>query len=298
MSIIIRPSAALKFDDCPRGYEYQYQEGWRNEVISSNLVFGTTIHKCIEEHLKAQVKGQNIDLVELFEDLWEQARSSQAIAYNATMDATDLNMTGQELMSQFPEAWEKTGLMPLIDGDGIAVEKRIMVEYGKFILSLQPDIICMTPKGEVAVVDFKTPATASSIEFARESDQLTAYQIGANAIAQELGFEKVSKLGFMELIKKKVPKTSRGKGPYIAELELVDARSDDVVRDYIKKLSWMAEDIERKRFPKRAKMAYNSPCTMCDYQQLCLDKVHVGLIQSKKEKQEENSQACELEAAL
>jgi len=280
----ISPSASLKFDDCPRSYQFQYIEGYRQEITNSNLIFGTTMHACIEEYLKElTLTGREIDIMEVFDEKWTDVRNTMSVSYNATMGYDDLKDTGLSLCSQFPEAWKKSGLIVLLEQSGKpCLELKVVVEVQGITLSMKLDALCMNMDGEIVVIDFKTPATATGYELARASDQLTAYQIGCEQIAESLGIEEVHSVGFFELVKKKVSKTGRGKGPVIEPPLLIPAKSEQEKGEYIHKLQWMRDDIDRGRFPKRSRMSYNSPCSMCDYRGLCQDGNVAGL--SKREK--------------
>jgi len=275
----ISPSASLKFDDCPHAYKLQYVDGYQSEVTSSNLIFGTTIHSCIEEYLnELTLTGHQADMMEIFDEKWEDARQGQSISYGANMDGDDLKNTGMELCKQFPEAWRESGLMVLVDESGKPMlECKVVIDKGAITLSMKLDALCMNAEGEIIVIDFKTPSSPSTLAMALASDQLTAYQIGVESMAKKLGIEKVHKLGFFELIKSKVP-VKRGRGPYIAPLELIHSKSVRQKNEYLEKLLWMKEDVERGRFPKRSRMSYNSPCSMCDMKTLCNKGDDTGLV--------------------
>jgi len=278
----ISPSASLKFDDCPYAYKLQYIDGYRSDVVSCNLVFGTVMHSTVEEYLIVLTRtGIEPEMMTIFDEKWTDARSSQTIEYGANMDGDALKDIGLELCNQFPEAWRNTGLMVLIDDDGKPLlESKLIVKKGAITLSMKLDALCMNSDGEIVVLDFKTPRSPSTKSMAIASDQLTAYQIGVESIAKKLGIHKVHKLGFMELIKNKVG-TPRGRGPYIAPLELVNTRSVKQKNEYLQKLYWMAEDVERGRLPRQARMAHNSPCKLCDLANLCQSGNDIGLVKSE-----------------
>jgi len=279
----ISPSASLKFDDCPHAYKLQYVDGYRSEAASCNLVFGTVMHSTIEEYLIELTKsGKESDMMAIFDEKWTDARSSQTIEYGANMDGDAMKDIGIELCNQFPEAWRNSGLMVLIDDDGKPLlELKLVVKKGAITLSMKLDALCMNSDGEIVVIDFKTPSSPSTRSMAIASDQLTAYQIGVESIAKKLGIHKVHKLGFMELIKNKVSTTGRGRGPYIVPLELVNTRSVKQKNEYLQKLYWMAEDVERGRMPRRARMGHNSPCKLCDVATLCQSGNDIGLVKSE-----------------
>lgn len=278
--IIIRPSGMLKYESCPAAYKKQYIDGWRTDMENSNLIFGTTVHSVCNEHLHALVEGKELDTEDRFVQLWEEARASNPISYNSTMDGDDLQATGAALCAQFPKAWADTGLSPAFDEDGPLLERRFEVSLGHGVrLSCQPDVVAMNGIGELVIPDFKTPASPSSEDFTFQSDQLTLYQVAVEANYSEDEMPRVGWLGFLELLKKKIPKTSRGAGPVVAPMVLSPARTKDEQKEVVQKVLWMADDIRRGRFPKRPGMAWNTPCDMCDFRRMCMsmDRDTTGL---------------------
>jgi len=272
---MLRPSAILKYLDCPRAYRYHYVDRLRPQVQSSNLHFGTAIHKAIE----AWITGKTTDPVEVFAQSWQEITETFALDYNTLWSPESLEATGKALIEQFPAAWKETGIMPLIDEEGKpALEKRLNVRLTRdFILSGTPDLIGMTFEGEVVVLDFKTASNPAPDGFARMSDQLAAYQVLVEAHAASLGIHRVDHLGFMELLKRKVPNgKSKGKGPEVMPPVLAP-RQD--AREFIRKAVWVAQNIEAGNFFPNPRMAWNSPCGFCDFTRLCYEGSYEGLIQ-------------------
>lgn len=282
--IVLRPTSAAQFDECPRKYYYQYQERIKTEAVSANLPFGTAVHEAVLGWLKGEMEGQNLDPVKIFQDKWERALEEKAMTFSAQWGPEELTKTGERLTERFPETWANTGLTVLVDSDGPLIERRFRVEMEKgLILSLEPDIIAMTPAGEVAVIDPKTTGATYQEQFLELGDQLTAYQWGVEQ-ASPAGIERVDQLGYMELTKRKVPKTSKGKGPEVNPPALVPRRDEALVSDLLQKYRWIADDIRRGRFPRRPRMAFNSPCNMCEFHGLCSRDDWEGLTQDQPQK--------------
>ncbi len=82
-----------------------------------------------------------------------------------------------------------------------------------------------------------------------------------DAHVERWGLPPVERLGLLELVKRKVP-TKTGKGPEVLAPITVPRHSTAEVADYAQKVRWVAEDIERGRFPKRGLMAHNTPCEL------------------------------------
>lgn len=278
--IFLRPSQIVKGDECPYAMYLQYIAKIKPQVASANLVFGTIVHEAIAKYLAAMMAGVNFDPEKHFRFKWKEACETQAINYNASFGPSDLEATGARLCALFPEAWGQSGLVPLVDDEGPVLERKFEVEIlPGVVLFGTPDVVAMDSNtGEIVVPDFKTPASPAPEEFFLVADQLTAYQILVEAHKDKLGIDQVDRLGYMELLKKKIPKTSRGTGPEVLPPATGPRRPEKAVQAFIKKVDWFTQDIRAGRFPKRARMAYNTPCTLCDYKGLCLHGETEGLV--------------------
>ena len=275
----IRPSQIVKADECMYAMMLQYILNIKPTSTSANLIFGTIVHEAITKYLAATFAGMPFDAEKHFLFKWQEAIETLVIAYNATVGPNDLMSIGQKLCGDFPAYWDRSGFMPLIDEKGPVLERKFEVEIlPGIVLTGTPDIIAMNVDGEVFVLDFKTPASASPEEFYLIADQLTCYQILAEGNRETLGIEQIDGLGYVELIKKKIPKTSKGSGPIIVPPATGPRRTDKAVANFITKVGWMVEDIQRERFVKKPRMAYNNPCGLCDYQGLCHKGDCEGLI--------------------
>lgn len=276
--IRLRPSSVLKYDECPSQYYFSAIEGLRSKATSANLPFGTAVHEAMTGYVLSKVSGKPFDPVDAFEAEWERALEQEVLEFSSIWDEESMRATGKVLAERFPEAWDKTGLVPLLDEDGPVVERRFQATVAPgVVLTGQPDVIALNSDGEVIVVDVKTTASAYDPTFVLVAEQLTAYQILLEANRESLGIETVDKLGFIEAVKKKVPKTSRGTGPEVKEPLLADRRGADMTQEYLEKVCNMARDIKQQRFPRRPRMAFNSPCNMCDFRGYCLQGDMDGL---------------------
>lgn len=201
--------------------------------------------------------------------------------YSSLWGPDDLRETGLRLAELFPSQWQATGLAPLVDEQGPIVERRFRVEIEPgLVLTGQPDVVAMDEEGGVIPLDVKTSAQPYEEEFLIASEQLTDYQILVEGNGEQLGLAEdgIDSVGFFEGIKRKVPKTSRGKGPEFLQPLIGPKRSAERVAERKQKLIWMAEDMRRGRYPKRPRMAYNSPCGLCEFRNYCLKGDKSGLI--------------------
>jgi hypothetical protein len=276
--IYVRPSFITKFDECPFAADLQYNKKICSEGSSANLVFGTAVHDAIGKWVLADSTGLKFDPVAQFEMNWDEATTKQVVRYNSQMGPDDLLETGKRLCDLFPQAWRDAGLVPLVDEQGLVIERKLEVEIlPGVILTGTPDVVAMDEDGEVVVIDFKTPASASPELFYAVSDQLTAYQILVEG-NPSLGVPSVARVGFMELLKKKVPKTSRGEGPKILAPACGSRRTPEQIAAFTQKVAWIVEDMRNGRYPKRPRMAFNTPCSMCDFKGFCHEGETEGLI--------------------
>ena len=273
----LSPSGILKYLDCPRAYRYQYVDRLRPQVQSSNLHFGTCVHTAIT----AWLTGATDDPAAYFTECWREITATVSLDYNSLWTPESLEATGKALAEQFPAVWQEAGILPLLDEEGQPVlERRLEARLaGGVVLSGQPDLIGLTLDGEVVVLDFKTASNPAPEGFAQASDQLLAYQVLVDVHAKTLGIHRVDHLGFMELIKRKVPNGNgkrNGKGPEV--LAPVLAPRQDT-REFVRKAVWVAQNIEAGNFFPNPRMAWNSPCGLCDFKRLCYEGSYEGLMQ-------------------
>lgn len=276
----VRPSGILKHDDCPSSYERQYVLGVRTEATSINLPFGTAVHDASTGFLIAEHYGLDFDPETVFLESFEEKIESSIIEVSSTRKISDYVEMGRRLAGDFPGNWEKTGLTVLLDKEGKpVVERRLKAQVAPgVILTGTPDIAALDDEGDVAVVDIKTPAQISDPLFLWASDQLTSYQVLLEHNAEAIGLDGVQKLGFFEGIKRKVPTTGKGRGPTWEPITLGFSRAEEAKNELIQKILEIKRNKERGYFPRRSRMAYNTPCTMCDFRHWCLTGDTDGLV--------------------
>lgn len=271
---IIRPSGILKHDDCPRSYQFQYEMGLRTEAVSINLPFGTAVHQATTDYLIAEHYSQSCNVVDIFKETFTKKIDTSIIEVSSSRSIQDYFAIGERLVEQFPETWDKSGLMLCLDKEGKPiVERRMKATLShNLVLNGQPDIVALDSEGDVCLVDIKTPAQVSDSLFLKASDQLTCYQLLLEYNANDLGIDGVQKLGFMEGVKRAIPKTGRGAGPGWEPIQFAPARDDSDRQDLIQKVLEIKRQRDIGYFPKRSRMAYNTPCTMCDFRHYCVEK--------------------------
>lgn len=287
--LYLSPSAAAKYDDCPRQYRYYYHDQWRTRKTALALPFGRAVHKAASEFFIADYNGKQIYLPDVFEAEFHRQLDLVEPKEESKWDKGSLIATGRVLCDQFPDFWDSTGLMPLIDAQGPVVERKFKVSIGHGVmLNGIIDLIAMDCEGKITLIDWKTPASVTNPVFLINADQLTEYQVLGDAHAETLGINQIDQLAFGELIKRKTGPRAK-KGPTIEPLAVVPRRSPQEVADFIEAKLQTAEDIRRGRFPKRARMGHNTPCGMCDFVSLCTNGDTTGLITREQQKAEERA---------
>lgn len=279
----------LKYQNCRREYDLHYNRGIRAAVTAANLVFGKAIHAAIEAFLRARACGSDaVDPVQVFTEHWDAALEEEELDFSTAFTPEEMRETGQVLMGQFPDWWDRQGWMPLMDPDGEPlIEPRLTGKIGPVPVVGFPDLIAMDLEGRVVAPDFKTPAQPSLEGFEKVSDQLILYTELLQQNADWLGIRGLEfrGAGFVELLKKRVPKTRRGTGPTIEEPRIAPPPSAELRREFKERLLDAAEGIAAERFPRDPRMPHNSPCGMCDYQSWCFDGDPDGLVFPEQEQE-------------
>ena len=260
--LTLRPSHILEYLKCPKSYYLKYviKAGPIKQPV--NLFFGTVTHKTVQAFLQEQITDKEIP--DYFENIWEEEKEEVELQESSkNWSLEDLFRVGKELVSQFPQKWRETGLIPLIDSEGqFVIERTIKLQINdNIVLSGTPDIVCMNQVGEIIILDFKTASSPAWEGFNILSDQLKAYiLLFSNSLeAINMGITKVDKVGFMEFLKRK--RTPQVLPPILTEIS--------VDEEFIKKIKWVGENILNENFFANPLMAWNSPCRMCEFQNYC-----------------------------
>ena len=242
---------------------FHYKLGIRPKVTSANLALGKAVDQTVMDYLEAETAGKRLpSLEDVFVRHWKK-ESSISLEYSATQSEAKLKEMGAAMATKFPAAWEESGLMVFIMPNGLPglqVELQVKITPRDFLKGYL-DLIAMDQYGNVIIIDIKTTGVAYDDLYVRQSDQLTAYQLLVDSHAKNLGIEQTDQVGFMCLHKKK--------DPVIHQPQIVDRRPADRVQEYIQTCQWFVEDYYKGRFNRSPLGAFNSPCSMCDFNRLC-----------------------------
>lgn len=267
---------------CGYRFKLQYIDKLESKFRSANLLYGNAVHAGIAATLTAlALTGQMIDPIPAFQDYWDNGlrHSDYVTEFSSTWTPEGMKAAGELSLRRFMEDWRQRGWEVVIDAEGMPVIERELVVAlpGDIVFKCILDALVRDAQGRIIVVDFKTPSDAAMDGFAELSDQLLGYQVACDAHAQSLAIPAVDGMVFYELIKKNVPKTSKGTGPSIHVAEPAKRRPPERIAEWISEMQFVAEDIRRKRFNRRAADSYNTPCELCDFASACRSNDISGL---------------------
>jgi CRISPR/Cas system-associated exonuclease Cas4 (RecB family) len=272
----ISANKIITADNCMRMAWYRYILGIKTAVKAANLAFGSAVDTTCTEYLRAHTMGTPIpNLEDFFREEWGRETDCE-IEYSSTQTPDKFSTMGQKMVVAFQEEWEKSRLQVFIMPDGspalqVKLEHRL---NARIELIGYLDLIAMDEEAHIVVLDLKTSAATYDPLFVKQADQLTTYQVLVDGNADKLGIERADSVGFMCLLKKA--------SPVVEAPHIVTRRNSTEVAEFKQKCDWFYNDYNSGRFPKSAKHAYNSPCGMCDFKQLCTNGDEEGLIIPEK----------------
>jgi len=278
--LFLSPTSVGRYRNCPRSYWYYYIARIRPIAQSATLLVGIILHECFNAMVKADILGIPCDPTKMFDKDWNAALASKTVEFSTTQSPDGLRATAHRLIELFPVAWKETRLIPVLDSKGeplLEREFRTILAPGVIATARIDGLFMSVDDGSVITLDFKAPAQEPDGIFTSVAEQLTQQQMVIEAHRDAIGIETVDKVGFLAGIRRPVPKTSRGKGPEFLKPSIVPARTPEEVAEYRQNLLWVADDIQRGRFPKNPRGHYNSPCPDCDFVRHCTTGSMEGL---------------------
>ena len=186
--IRLSPTAVLKYETCP--YQYLLEEVLRIRPAhrAANLVFGTVLHRTVEDWLRGELTGAAPDPIARFDRDWAVARDAGGIEYSATQSPECLTATGRALITGFATAWPTFQRLLAVDGQGTPLlELKLEVRLGPRLTFVgRTDLLTFNRDGELECLDLKTPSTPTDPGWLANADQLTGYQLLLDAHAERL----------------------------------------------------------------------------------------------------------------
>jgi len=253
----IRPSDVLKYENCPR--QFKFSRDYKPNATPGNLALGTAVHAAIEVFLKEEKNP-----LEGFRNAWDKQLASGPIDF-CSKEESCFRTFGENLANGFSEFWKESGFSPARDAGGnVLMEVRLEAEIAPgVVLSGQPDLVAWNSEARLIVLDFKTACSRANPLFVNISEQLTAYQILLNAHAERLGLPEIDGLAFLEGLKRKTMTNVWG-------IHASPPRDKEEVKDYLCKVKRVAKAMQQSEFPRMPRMAWNSPCTLCEFAKGCI----------------------------
>lgn len=288
-TVYLSPSSIATYENCPMAYFLGRKLRVDTVLKSAALGFGGAMAKAMEAFKLGTVTGEHVDPVPVFVDAWESFTANNTVKYGKYETEESLTATGTKLMQDYPSAWAREGLTVALDAQGVPmIERKFTVDLGEStMLKAKLDLMAYDRDWKLLLIDEKTSRQVTDIRFALMGEQLTAYQMTVKAHEQSLGLPDVQGLAYWELIKRAIPKSaSRGQGPTIEPISSVDARSDEAVSKFVRKARAIAQRVRDGDFPKTPRMAWNTPCTNCDFLDLCAQRRTDGLVFKSEEYKE------------
>lgn len=267
-------SRAQVISSCGKQYQYRYEDHLQSVALSFPLFFGRVVDDAVSGYVHAHALGHDFDILKSYEEAFDEQLPRNQIRYPQHWDADVARETGRILCDQFPDVWEQSNLVAVVDKHGAPiVQRRLIVPLpdGHELECVIDFVVMSTMSGDVAVLDLKTtscPLTPES-PFGPNALQLTAYQYAVDHMLSDY-MGPVSNVGFMEAVRRKPPKTAKGQGPTVHSPLFFPRRTDAQIKDMISTFLWSIRDISGRRFHRPTNNAFNAPCDMCDFSRLCV----------------------------
>ncbi len=250
-------SAINDYIDCGLLYKLGRIDKLPPEHRSSDLEFGSCIHKVLEEHYRMKMEGKLLSTKELhriFGRYWtETVEGKEDIQYSEGKDFRTLLLEGKELLTVYRNK------IPEDDFNIIGVEEpfSFTVEGCPVPIIGAIDLIEEDESGILVITDWKTSGRAYSNDEVDRNFQLTLYQMAAKASGYS---DKEILLRFDCLIKTKTPKFEQY---YSSRTEQDEIRA-------IRKILEVWNGISKGVFIPNDGSS-NWRCKNCPYQKACDD---------------------------
>jgi len=174
-------SAISDYIDCGLLFKFGRVDRIPPEFTADNLVYGSVIHKVLEEFHLERMIGNKLslrDMQEGFEKRWRDAAEGRDdIRYSGDKDFESLLLEGKELLTVY---WHK---LPGDDFKVLAIEEPFSFNLPGLPVPIigVMDLIEEDEAGTVVIVDWKTSSRSYSLDEVDKNLQLTLYRMAAHA---------------------------------------------------------------------------------------------------------------------
>jgi len=282
----IRFSLLSAWPRCQYAAYLNYKVGVRPEIEPYNFLVGHAIDGAVEFYVKNEDLDEAKKLaIETFDKGYD---NGTPIPASWTADnVRDMLTRWLELLDEF---WQNQNGRYQVLGTQVQVNRPI--PNSPFISTGTLDLLLYDTQDQyVFIVDAKSCASLYGEDFITISGQLINYTFLIEGVKDSLpkGFKGI-KCGFWEFTKTKVPeppklnkdgtpsKRKQGKGPQFVASEAM-IPTQEQIEDYLELARRTGRSLNEDR-PLKAynRIAFESPCDMCDLQEYCMRGDTEGLV--------------------
>lgn len=296
-------SACNKYMNCPKEYDYHYNERIRPTTKSSALLFGSAIDKAIETLIvtKSKTKAKDVFKKEFIEEPNIVYHEKDLDLELITQDQLDKNGPYYSLREKgiiMIDSFHEHMLPRIVDV--LATQVDTTFESDNVDFKSIPDLICRLDDGQIYLLDIKTTSVPYDWDSVKKSTQLAAYKALYEA---KYGVARYGYITLSKNIKKNRQKicedcgfvgtgtrfkkcnnvrNGRCDGEWIESILpecvvtlITDTISDDFANSVMYNVSVIAENIAAGKYHKNFNACKRGKESYCDFYGLC----HKGTMQ-------------------
>lgn len=238
----------LLYELCPRKWKFVKSGKKEIKQIYAFYRFSSALHYAVKKYIY-----ELEPIFTVFEDYWDRYKEDYPLIYKPGETWDFLKILGMKLLEQFRIEF------PLKRTDMILAEKRLRIINAGCEYTGQPDAIGFSDvKNRYVAFEIKTTEESIDEIWVKGSDQLTG---AAMLIVNEFN----TKLPVDVLVCNFSKSTEQ-----IHWIE--DLRTEDDIDNYLLKINYFIESLEKNYFPRRTLQTFNSPCYWCDFKRECFDR--------------------------
>lgn len=228
-------SSISDYLECSLSYKFRRVDQIEFEHTSDSLLFGSTIHKCIEEYYQAKMKNHIIPLETLlkrFEEQWKEMLDLETkVIFKEGKDAETCLQEGKALLTVFHQELPQDSMKVI----GTETPFSIQIPGLPIPIIGCMDLLLQDSSGNIVIVDHKTSSKAFSQDDVDNSMQLTIYHMAA----KHYGYSDTEiLLRYDALIKTKKPKFD----------QYYTSRTEEDEQRLVKKIQHVWDAIEKEVF--------------------------------------------------
>lgn len=281
-------SAYQRMNSCGLSYDLYYNKRLENRYTSGAILSGKVFDGVFNAYLYSMWEQNNINIAAKFEELWHKYYLS--VERESNQDDKSIYDTLKYICNLIPASVSASGIVPYatIDGTPCIQHSHVFdIGYGVKVRTIIDLIGYSKHLNKPVIIDVKATKVMADTDFVSISEQLLIYSLSAenDPRLKDTSFE----LGaYWQGERKTMPglkvngdlrKGSSYPKIILPELEKFNTfHKQQMPQRYIQ----TQLNINQKRFFGGSRMAYNSPCKLCDYSQLCIREDVTGLVKREK----------------